>query len=178
MKADSALSWPDFSSLPKKKSTRTKNLTTLLPICCGSPQYFHMLHVFHYVRLSRVQYAYLLLMHFHLRADHRMTHHWESDLSFFVSEIGFDTVVNLCIASRFLEEIPQRGREKRNTLLTDVWCKDKDKRPRWRMATFNKFSSQKHPLWRTTRRDVIKNIARIANAVQVTICLLVSTSVY
>ena len=95
-------------------------------------------------------------LYLHLRADHRMTHHWESDLSFFVSEIGFDTVVNLCTASRFFEEIPQREREKRNTLLTDVWCKDKDKRPRWRMATFNKLSSQKHPLWRTTRRELIQ----------------------
>ena len=95
-------------------------------------------------------------LYLHLRADHRMTHHRESDLSFFVSEIGFDTVVNLCIASRFLEEIPQRGREKRNTLLTDVWFKDKDSTPRWRMATFNKFSSQKHPLWRAARRELIK----------------------
>ena len=37
-----------------------------------------------------------------------MTHHRESDLSFFVSEIGFDTVVNLCIASRVLEEKRER----------------------------------------------------------------------
>ena len=44
-----------------QKVDHDKNLTTSLAICCGIPQYFHMFHVSHYVRLSRVQYAYLLI---------------------------------------------------------------------------------------------------------------------
>ena len=61
MKADSALSWPDFTNLATKSRPWQKNLTTSLPIYLGIPQYFHMFHVSHYVRSSRVQYAYLLI---------------------------------------------------------------------------------------------------------------------